>query len=186
MITPFLQAMIANQKQNQQQQITTQPTPQPVIITQPTQPTPQPTQPTPIKPIKPQPIKPQPENPQIILPTKPEKPSFTYEDVKHLIDEIHQKQKKEIPEPIPQNEPKKPHDTLGLTINDKYDGLKMKNKTMPVSEVVDGTVKGVLGGAAMGLAGASIINNAVSTLGGMAGYYIGGDYGAIVGSCSCR
>jgi len=53
---------------------------------------------------------------------------------------------------------------------------------MPVSEVVDGTVKGVLGGAAMRLAGASIINNAVSTLGGMAGYYIGCDYGAIVGS----
>ncbi len=47
-ITTFLQAMIANQKQNQQQQITTQPTPQPVIITQPTQPTPQLTQPTPM------------------------------------------------------------------------------------------------------------------------------------------
>jgi hypothetical protein len=53
---------------------------------------------------------------------------------------------------------------LGLTINDKYDGLKMKNKTIPISEVVDGTVKGVLGGVAMGLAGPSIINNAVSTL----------------------
>jgi hypothetical protein len=181
MITPLLQAMIANQKQNQQQQ----------IIAQPTQPTQQPTQPIPVKPkpqpipqpipIKPKPIK-QPENPPIILPPKPEKPAFTHEDVQHLIDEIHKKQKKEIPEPIPQNEPKKPQDTLGLTINDKYDGLKMKNKTMPVSEVVDGTVKGVLGGAAMGLAGASIINNAVSTLGGMAGYYIGGDYGAIVGS----
>ncbi len=38
------------------------------------------------------------------------------------------KNKKEIPEPIPQNEPKKQKDTLGLTINDKYDGLKMKNK----------------------------------------------------------
>jgi DNA polymerase IIIc chi subunit len=65
-----------------------------VITTQPTQPTPQPTQPTPIKPIKPQPIKPQPENPQIIIPSKPEKPSFTYKDVQHLVDEIHQKQKK--------------------------------------------------------------------------------------------
>ena len=181
MITPLLQAMIANQKQNQQQQ----------IIAQPTQPTQQPTQPIPVKPkpqpipqpipIKPKPIK-QPENPPIILPPKPEKPAFTHEDVQHLIDEIHKKQKKEIPEPIPQNEPKKPQDTLGLTINDKYDGLKMKNKTMPVSEVIDGTIKGVLGGAAMGLAGPSIINNAVSTLGGMAGYYIGGDYGAIVGS----
>ena len=150
-----------------------------VIITQPTQPIK--SQPTPIKP-KPIPIKPQPENPQIILPPKPKKPAFTHEDVQHLIDEIHQKQKKEIPEPIPQNEPKKPQDTLGLTINDKYDGLKMKNKTIPISEVVDGTVKGVLGGVAMGVAGPSIINNAVSTLGGMAGYYVGGDYGAIVGS----
>ena len=187
MITPLLQAMIANQKQNQQQQITAQPTPQPAIITQPIQPTPQPTPTQPIKPkpqpipIKPQPIKPQPENPQIILPPNPEKPSFTHEDVQHLIDQIHQKQKKEIPEPIPQNEPEKSKDTLGLTINDKYDGLKMKNKTIPISEVVDGTVKGVLGGVAMGLAGPSIINNAVSTLGGLAGYYVGGDYGAIVG-----
>ena len=176
MITPLLQAMIANQKQNQQQQITAQPTPQPA------QPIPiQPINPKPI-PIKPKPIKPQPENPQIILPMKPEKPSYTHEDVQHLIDQIHQKQQKEIPEPIPQNEPNKPQDTLGLTINDRYDGLKMKNKTMPMSEVVDGTVRGVLGGVAMGLAGPSIINNAVSTLGGMAGYYVGGDYGAIVGS----
>jgi hypothetical protein len=107
MITPFLQAMIANQKQSQQQQITAQPTPQPVIITQPSQPsqpTPQPTpQPIPTQsikpkpqpqPINPQPIKPQPENPQIILPTKPEKPSFTHEDVQHLINQIHQNNKK--------------------------------------------------------------------------------------------
>jgi hypothetical protein len=34
----------------------------------------------------------------------------------------------------------------------------------------------------MGLAGPSIINHAVSTIGGMAGYSIGGDYGAILGS----
>ncbi len=81
MITPFLQAIMANQHQQQQQQIIAQPKPQPVIITQPIQ---QPTQPIPIKP-KPQPIqqptqpipikskpKPKPiklpENPQIILP----------------------------------------------------------------------------------------------------------------------
>ena len=100
MITPLLQAMIANQKQNQQQQITAQPTPQPAIITQPIQPTPQPTPTQPVKPkpqpipIKPQPIKPQPENPQIILPPNPEKPSFTHEDVQHLIDQIHQNKKR--------------------------------------------------------------------------------------------
>jgi hypothetical protein len=57
----------------------------------------------------------------------------------------------------------------------------MKNKTIPVSEVVDGAVKGDLGGVAMGLAGPSIINNAGSTPKGMAGYYVEGDYGAIVG-----
>jgi hypothetical protein len=88
MITPFLQAMIANQKQNQQQQIIAQPKPQPVIITQPTQPTPQATPPIPT-----QPIKPQLEIPRIILPPKPENPSSTHEDVHHLIDQIHQKQK---------------------------------------------------------------------------------------------
>jgi hypothetical protein len=176
MITPFLQAMIANQKQNQQQQITPQPTPQP------TQPTPiKPIKPTP-QPIKPQPIKPQPENPQIILPTKPEKPSFTYEDVQHLIDEIHQKQKKEIPEPIPQNEPKKPpQDTLGLTINDKYDGLKMKNKTIPWSEVADGVSKGVIGGVAVGVAGPSLLNAAITSAAGTIGYQIGGTPGALIG-----
>jgi hypothetical protein len=184
MITPLLQAMIANQKQNQQQQITTQPTPQPAIITQPIQPTPQPTPTQPIKPkpkpipIKPQPIKPKPENPQIILPPNPEKPSFTHEDVQHLIDQIHQKQKKEIPEPIPQNEPK---DTLGLTINDKYDGLKMKNKTIPWSEVADGVSKGVIGGVAVGVAGPSLLNAAITSAAGTIGYQIGGTPGALIG-----
>ncbi len=132
LMTPFLQAMIANQKQNQQQTIT-QPKPQPVIITQPTQPQPQPIKPQPIrpqpkpKPIKPQPINPQPikpqpikqpENPQIILPSKPEKPSFTHEDVQHLIDQIHQKQQKEIPEPIPQNKPPKPQKQIFMIVLD--------------------------------------------------------------------
>jgi hypothetical protein len=152
-MTPFLQAMISNQKQNQQQAISNQPKqpqPQPVIITQPTQPQPQPTQP-------------QRENPQIIIPPKPEKPGFTHEDVQKLIDQIHHKQEKEIPEPIPQNTPPKPHkqmfyDTFGIpinanlgqTINDKYDGLKMKNKTMLWSDVASGTFTGITGGIATG------------------------------------
>jgi hypothetical protein len=46
----------------------------------------------------------------------------------------------------------------------------MKNETMPVSAVVDRTAKGVLGGVAMGLARPSILDNAVSTFRGMAGY----------------
>ncbi len=118
-MTPFLQAMISNQKQNKQQLVSNQPKqPQPVIITQPklqstnpTQPIPQPTQPQPTqpRPQPTQPTQPQRENPQIILPPNPEKPGFTHEDVQKLIDQIHHKQEKEIPEPIPQNTPQKPH-----------------------------------------------------------------------------
>ena len=125
--------------------------------------------------------KPQPENPQIILPPKPEKPSFTHEDVQHLIDQIHQQQQKEIPDPIPQNEPKKPQDTMGLIINDKYDGLKIKNKTIPWSSVADGTLKGTIGGVALGVAGPSILNAAITTALGGIGYQIAGQAGALVG-----
>jgi hypothetical protein len=125
-MTPFLQAMISNQKQNQQQITTPQPKPkpkpqpQPVVITQPPQQQPQPvviTQPKqpkqPKQPENPPPIilpKPKPENPPpIILPKpKPEPPfNFTHDDVQNLIEQIHNKQQKEIPEPIPQNSPQK-------------------------------------------------------------------------------
>ena len=174
LMTPLLQAMIANQKQNQQQKIITQPIPQP--IPQPIQPIPQPI---------PQPIK-QPEKPKIILPSKPSKPEFTHEDVQHLIDQIHQKQKKEIAEPIPQNTPKpleKPviNDILGLSIEDKYDGLKMKNKTMPWSEVASGTAYGIAGGVAGGIAGGRLINNAILSAGSYIGYKVGGEAGAAIG-----
>jgi hypothetical protein len=101
LMTPFLQAMIKNQNQSQQ---STQPIQQPIQQPIP-QPTPQPiTQPIP-QPI-PQPTK-QKENPILILPPEPKKPAFTHEDVKHLIDQIHHKQEKETPQPIPQNIPKK-------------------------------------------------------------------------------
>ena len=53
---------------------------------------------------------------------------------------------------------------------------------MPVSKVADGAVEGILGGVPMGVAGPSIKHNAVSTFGGMVGYYVGGDYGAMEGS----
>ena len=156
-MAPFLQAMIANQKQNQQQTIPqpkqpktqpTQPIPQP---TQPTQPIPQPTQPIP-QPIQPIPQPTKPSNPPITI--QPEKkPTFTHEDVKHLIDEIHKKH--QTVEPIPQNEPKPPEKSIvknisGLEIDEKYDGLKMKNETMPWSEVASGASYGVLGGIAGG------------------------------------
>ena len=74
------------------------------------------------------------------------------------------------------------NDILGLEIKDKYDGLKMKNKTMPWSQVAKGAALGVAGGVATGIAGPSLINNAISTAGGMIGYYVGGETGAVIGS----
>ena len=190
-ITPFLQAMIANQKQNQQQTIPQpkqpkQPKTQPITQpTQPTQPIPQPTQPIPqpTQPIQPIPQPTTPSNPPITI--QPEKkPTFTHEDVKHLIDEIHKKH--QTVEPIPQNEPKPPEkpivkDILGLEIDDKYDGLKMKNKTMPWSEVASGASYGVLGGIAGGIAGPSLLNNAIGTAGTYIGYKVAGETGAAIG-----
>ena len=112
-----------------------------------------------------------------------------------LIDQIHYKQEKEIPEPIPQNTPPKPHkqifyDTFGIpintnlgqTINDKYDGLKMKNKTMPWSDVASGTFTGITGGIATGLAGPSMINNALTGAASYVGYQIAGKKGAAIGN----
>ena len=181
MITPFLQAMIANQKQNQQPVTITQPKQpekQPVIITQPKQPEKQPV-------IITQPKQPG-EKPIIILPPKADKPHFSHEDVQHLIDEIHHKQEQETPAPIPQNTPKpleKPvmSDILGLTINDKYDGLKLKNKTMPWSDVASGAAYGIAGGVAGGIAGGSLINNAILSAGSYIGYKVGGEAGAAIG-----
>ena len=74
------------------------------------------------------------------------------------------------------------NDILGLEIKDKYDGLKMKNKTMPWSKVAKGAALGVAGGVATGIAGPSLINNAISTAGGMVGYYVAGETGAVLGS----
>ena len=183
-ITPFLQAMISNQKQNQQQIITPQPKPQPPI--QPQQPVVIPPQPQP----QPQPIiitqPKQPEKPPtIILPKpKPEPPGVTHEDVKKYIDQMYNNQN-EVPEPIPQNtSPKKPvvKDLYGFEINDKYDGIKMKNKTMPISEVAEAAVLGIGGGIASGLAGPSIVNNLIATGTAGLGYQLYGERGAVIGN----
>ena len=183
-ITPFLQAMISNQKQNQQQIITPQPKPQPPI--QPQQPIVIPPQPQP----QPQPIiitqPKQPEKPPtIILPKpKPEPPGVTHEDVKKYIDQMYNNQN-EVPEPIPQNtSPKKPvvKDLYGFEINDKYDGIKMKNKTMPISEVAEAAVLGIGGGIASGLAGPSIVNNLIATGTAGLGYQLYGERGAVIGN----
>ena len=104
--------------------------------------------------------------------------------MQHLIDKIHNEHK-EIP-PIPQDEPKPVNkkiisDVLGLQINDKYDGLKLKNKFIPFNKVIKGTLLGVAGGASIGIAGPSLVNNAISTAASAAGYYIAGEEGAILG-----
>ena len=186
LLTPFLQSILTNQTHNQQQVMPNQPKqpqPQPVVITQPTQPQPIP---IPISQPKPKPIEPTP---------KPEKPDFTHDDVQQLIDQIHHKQEKEIPQPIPQNTPHKQekqifydifglpiNSNLGQTINDKYDGLKLKNKTMPWSDVASGTFTGITGGIATGLAGPSIVNNALAGAASYVGYQMGGEKGAAIGN----
>lgn len=171
LISSFIKAMSANQQANTQTQ--------PIIIPS-----------SPIKETKPEPKieKPKPEpkieqpNPEPII--EQPKPHFTHEDVQHLIDKIHNEHK-EIP-PIPQDEPKPVNkkiinDVLGLQINDKYDGLKLKNKFIPFNKVIKGTLLGVAGGASIGIAGPSLVNNAISTAASAAGYYIAGEEGAILG-----
>ena len=173
LISSFIKAMSANQQANTQTQ--------PIIIPSP-----------PIKETKPEPIieKPKPEpkieqpNPEPIIEQPKPHFNFTHEDVQHLIDKIHNEHK-EIP-PIPQDEPKPVNkkiisDVLGLQINDKYDGLKLKNKFIPFNKVIKGTLLGVAGGASIGIAGPSLVNNAISTAASAAGYYIAGEEGAILG-----
>jgi hypothetical protein len=62
----------------------------------------------------------------------------------------------------------------------------MKNKTMPVNDVISGTIMGGAMGVAGGMAGSSILNNAAVTIASAAGGYIGneleGEKGAIIGS----
>ena len=51
---------------------------------------------------------------------------------------------------------------LGLELKDEYDGLKLQNRTMPLSEVASGTVNGVVGGVAVGMTGSSLFNAAIT------------------------
>ncbi len=53
---------------------------------------------------------------------------------------------------------------------------------MPWSKVAKGAALGVAGGVATGIAGPSLINNTISTAGGMIGYYVAGETGAVIGS----
>jgi hypothetical protein len=49
------------------------------------------------------------------------------------------------------------------------------------SEVADGVSKGVIGGAAVGLAGPSLLNAAITSAACTIGYQIGGTPGALIG-----
>ena len=101
--------------------------------------------------------------------------------------------KKEIPEPIPQNEPPQPHkqifydmfglpinDNLGQEINDKYDGVKIKDKFLPISSVAKTAGLSAVAGVGAGLAGTSILNNVITTGATAIGYQLYGDTGAAV------
>ena len=209
LLTPFLQAMISNSQQQKIQPIRPKPPTQNPIIQQPVtqQPvTQQPIKPKPPKqnpiiqqPVTQQPVKEQPKpKPEIIKPPEQPPKKITPEDVQKYMENIHEKDK--VVE-LPQDEPK-PVDK-GLIDNiigfasdsihklvsaptDKYDGLKMKNKTMPVSKVVKGTIMGGAMGIAGGMAGGSILNNAAVTIASAAGGYIGselqGETGAAIGT----
>ena len=83
------------------------------------------------------------------------------------------------------------NDILGLSksIKDKYDGLKMKNKTMPWADVatVTGITYGIAGGVAGRIAGSVLLNNAIVSAGTYVGYKVAGETGAAIGgilSCS--
>jgi len=200
LLTPFFQAMIANSQQEKTKPIKTQPT-------KPTPPKQNPIVQPPIieTPITEQPIKekPKPETkkppePEVIKPPEPPPPSFKPEDVQKYIEKIHEKDK--VVE-MPPNEPKPVEkglvdniigfasDSINKLVSaptDKYDGLKMKNKTMPVSKVIKGTIMGGAMGVAGGMAGSSILNNAAVTIASAGGGYIGneldGEQGAMIGS----
>ncbi len=53
----------------------------------------------------------------------------------------------------------------------------MKNKTIPWSEVADGVSKGVIGGVAVGAAGPSLFNAAITSAAGTVCNQIGGTPG---------
>jgi hypothetical protein len=126
----------------------------------------------------------QPQTQPIII-TQPQAPIPKQPDSKVISEHIEEQQNK-VPEPLPQNQPVEPDvniksDILGFKVKDKFDGLKMKNKTLPLSKVGEATLYGLGGGIASGLAGPSLFNNAISTAGAGIGYAVGGDTGGLIG-----
>jgi hypothetical protein len=87
-------------------------------------------------------------------------------------------------QPIPQDAPQEPNkevitDVMGFA--PQYDGLKMVNRTMPVSKVLKGTAMGALGAGAVILAGKDFVSNALSVGGAGIGYQLAGEEGAHIG-----
>ena len=72
------------------------------------------------------------------------------------------------------------NDNLGQKINDKYDGLKIKDKFLPISSVAKTAGLSVVGGVGAGLAGTSLLNNVITTGATAIGYQLYGDTGAAV------
>jgi len=158
------------------------------------------------KPIITQPQKPETiSKPTIITPQKIPATPKPYEpahgiDIEEIIDEVkknaekHKHKDKNVVkphdvesvtvEPIPQDKPDEPNkeivtDVMGF--DPKYDGLKMKDKTMPWSKVAKGAAMGTLGAATVIIAGKDLISNALSMGGAGIGYHSAGEEGAYIG-----
>ena len=72
------------------------------------------------------------------------------------------------------------NDNLGQEINDKYDGVKIKDKFLPISSVAKTAGLSAVAGVGAGLAGTSILNNVITTGATAIGYQLYGDTGAAV------
>ena len=70
-------------------------------------------------------------------------------------------------------------DVMGF--DPKYDGLKMKDKTMSWSKVAKGAAMGTLGAASVIIAGKDMISNALSMGAAGIGYHLAGEEGAYIG-----
>ena len=82
--------------------------------------------------------------------------------------------------PIQQDKPEEPNKELVTDVmgfDPKFDGLKMKNKTMPCSKVAKGAVMGTLGAATVIVPGKDILSNAMSICGAGIGYQLAGEEG---------
>ena len=179
------------------------------------QPRPQPAQPpvlvppikVPITPTPKVPVTPTPKVPVIPTP-KPYEPANGI-DIEKIIDESkknadkHKNKEKIIIKPqdvgsvtvgpIPQDKPEKPNDEIVTDVmgfDPKYDGLKLKNRTIPWSSVGLATGKGVALGVGLGLVGGQVLHNVATTaatsvagtVGATVGYQIAGPTGAYIGS----